>query len=254
MGSRGVGGSLGAHGRGEYDGGERGEKRALCEEEQGRWAWSRGEGSRGRGLDVANPPDGLRRPRAGCGLRGTRCEVRGTRGLALGRGASGEGRVGKGSEWSCGSPCIPGIIGHASRRNSVVPRPSCLAAWDGARRGLLPARADAPVDQRFGLASQIQRAAVSIPANIAEGHCRRHRADYARHLSVARGSLGELETHLLLTERLGLLSHSTLVPALALADQLGRMLFTLHLRLTTKARTLPSPHQTPRTSHPAPRT
>lgn len=111
-----------------------------------------------------------------------------------------------------------------------------------------------PVDQRFGLASQIQRAAVSIPANIAEGHCRRHRADYARHLSVARGSLGELETHLLLTERLGLLTHSTLVPALSLADQLGRMLFTLHLRLTTKARPLPSPLQTPRTSHPAPRT
>ena len=111
-----------------------------------------------------------------------------------------------------------------------------------------------PADQRFGLASQIHRAAVSIPANIAEGHCRRHRADLRAASLRGRGSLGELETHLLLAQRLGFLSDAALSPTLALADQLGRMLFTLHLRLTTKARTLPSNLSTPRTSHPAPRT
>lgn len=55
-----------------------------------------------------------------------------------------------------------------------------------------------PKTETYGLASQIQRAAVSIPANIAEGHGREHLGDYLHHLSVANGSLMELETHLLL--------------------------------------------------------
>ena len=53
-----------------------------------------------------------------------------------------------------------------------------------------------PKSELYGLASQIQRAAVSIPANIAEGHGREHLGDYLHHLSVANGSLMELETHL----------------------------------------------------------
>jgi len=51
-----------------------------------------------------------------------------------------------------------------------------------------------PGTERFGLTSQIQRAVVSIPANIAEGNARKHRGDYVHHLSIARGSLAELET------------------------------------------------------------
>ena len=62
----------------------------------------------------------------------------------------------------------------------------------------------------MGLASQIQRAAISIPANIAEGHGREHLGDYLHHLSVANGSLMELETHLLITNRLGYLQESEL--------------------------------------------
>jgi len=59
-----------------------------------------------------------------------------------------------------------------------------------------------PSKERFGLVSQIQRAAVSIPANIAEGYERIHRGDYVRHLSMARDSLAELETHVTIAVRL----------------------------------------------------
>ncbi|MGD0221285.1 MAG: four helix bundle protein [Terriglobia bacterium] len=59
-----------------------------------------------------------------------------------------------------------------------------------------------PKTEMFGITSQIQRATVSIPANIAEGHGREHLGDYLHHLSIARGSLMELETHMLIITRL----------------------------------------------------
>jgi len=59
-----------------------------------------------------------------------------------------------------------------------------------------------PKHETYGLGSQIQRAAVSIPANIAEGHAIGSTKDFARFLGIAQGSLAELETHLLLAERL----------------------------------------------------
>ena len=62
--------------------------------------------------------------------------------------------------------------------------------------------ANLPKSETYGLASQIRRAAVSIPANVAEGHGRDHLGEYLHHLSVANGSLMELETHLLLCARL----------------------------------------------------
>lgn len=81
-----------------------------------------------------------------------------------------------------------------------------------------------PKSEQFGLAAQTQRAAVSIPANIAEGHGREHLGDYIRHLSVAKGSLMELETHLLITCRLGDLTESEAKPAFAPTAEVGRML------------------------------
>ncbi len=59
-----------------------------------------------------------------------------------------------------------------------------------------------PADERFGLTTQLRRAAVSIPSNIAEGAARRSRQEYLRFLSIARGSLAELDTQLQIAQRL----------------------------------------------------
>jgi four helix bundle protein len=82
-------------------------------------------------------------------------------------------------------------------------------------------------DEHFGLTSQIRRAAVSIPANIAEGYGRLHPKEYLNHLSIARGSLKELETHLVITQRVGLLDSPTAEPLFTLADRIGQMLTKL---------------------------
>src|SRR5262245_4283141 len=81
-----------------------------------------------------------------------------------------------------------------------------------------------PKNETYGLISQTQRAAVSIPANIAEGHGRDHLGEYLRHLSIANGSLMELEIHLLLIGRLGFHSANDAEPLLAQCSEIGKML------------------------------
>jgi four helix bundle protein len=92
-----------------------------------------------------------------------------------------------------------------------------------------------PKTEIFGLTAQIQRAAVSIPANIAEGHGREHLGDYLRHLSIARGSLMELETHMLLIARL-YVPPDEVKRALEMIREVDRMLSGL----TKKLRELPA--------------
>jgi four helix bundle protein len=90
---------------------------------------------------------------------------------------------------------------------------------------LLPGR------ERFGLTAQVRRAATSIPANIAEGYGRARRGEYLNHLSIARGSLNELETHIAIARRLEYLSESDLVQSRELCDFVSRMLTRLRRSL-----------------------
>jgi four helix bundle protein len=81
-----------------------------------------------------------------------------------------------------------------------------------------------PKQEAYGLGSQIQRAAVSIPANIAEGHAIGSSKDFLRFLAIAQGSLAELETHLLLAERLKYCGPSQAGPILDRCTEEARML------------------------------
>ncbi len=81
-----------------------------------------------------------------------------------------------------------------------------------------------PHQEIYGLIAQIQRAAVSIPANIAEGHGRRHTGDYIHHLSIARGSVLELETYFLIAQRLSYVGERDIRPLLDATDEIGRMI------------------------------
>jgi four helix bundle protein len=82
-----------------------------------------------------------------------------------------------------------------------------------------------PREELYGLTSQIRRSAVSVPSNIAEGHCRNGRREFVHHLSIALGSLGELETQLILAQRLGYLGENA--PIFELASETGRLLVGL---------------------------
>ncbi|HEU4643652.1 MAG TPA: four helix bundle protein [Gemmatimonadaceae bacterium] len=84
-----------------------------------------------------------------------------------------------------------------------------------------------PRFERYELGSQLRRAAASVPANIAEGHGRFYRGDYLRHLSHARGSLMEVETHLYLAEGLGYATAAQLLPLREPADHISRMISRL---------------------------
>jgi four helix bundle protein len=84
-----------------------------------------------------------------------------------------------------------------------------------------------PKDEQFALTSQIRRASGRIPANIAEGWGRGGTKEYVQFLRIAQGSLKELETHLILSKRVGLAEQDRVVPLLEQATTLGKMIRSL---------------------------
>ncbi|MGH8407485.1 MAG: four helix bundle protein, partial [Pseudomonas sp.] len=97
-----------------------------------------------------------------------------------------------------------------------------------------------PKHEMYGLTSQMQRAAISIPSNIAEGHTREHSKEYFHHLSIAQASLAELETQLEIAVRLKYCSLEHLRPILQQVASLGRQLYALRNALT-KNKLAPGP-------------
>ena len=88
-----------------------------------------------------------------------------------------------------------------------------------------------PSEERFGLISQMRRAATSVPANIAEAFGRRNAPDFARFVSIASGSLRELETHFQIAHRLGFVDAITVQKALRMTEELSKMLYQMRCRV-----------------------
>ena len=89
-----------------------------------------------------------------------------------------------------------------------------------------------PRDELYGLTSQVRRATVSVAANIAEGYGRENRGSYQQFLRIAQGSLKEMETHLLIAERVGVCSRDSIRPLLADSESVGKLLRRLIRKLS----------------------
>ena len=90
-----------------------------------------------------------------------------------------------------------------------------------------------PAEEKFGLVSQLRRAAVSVPSNVAEGQARRSSAEFSQFLSVSLGSLAELETQLIIASELGITSGTEIDPLLSRIHELQKMLHSLRSKLAT---------------------
>lgn len=95
--------------------------------------------------------------------------------------------------------------------------------------------ADYPVSERYGLVSQMRRAAVSIPCNVSEGHGRSTRGEFLNHISIARGSLNEVRTLLTVSRSLDVGPRDSIAQLEAEADELARMLWSMRRGLEQRA-------------------
>ena len=89
-----------------------------------------------------------------------------------------------------------------------------------------------PSEEKFGLVSQMRRAAVSIPSNIADGQARHTTGEFIQFISHAEGSVAELETQLILSIELGFATTDSAKPSLNLLDEIRRMLNGLRRKLS----------------------
>lgn len=96
-----------------------------------------------------------------------------------------------------------------------------------------------PKSETYGISSQLQRAVISVPANIAEGRSRRHTKEFLQHLSIAYGSLAEVETYVLFAERLNYITKDQLDRLMLKTAEIGRMINGLQRSL--KKNLIPDP-------------
>lgn len=89
---------------------------------------------------------------------------------------------------------------------------------------LYKSTADFPKQEIYGITSQLRRSAVSIPSNIAEGYSRNSKGEYIQFLGIAKGSLCELETQIMLSQRFGYLSNIEAEKLLSLSTEVGKLL------------------------------
>jgi four helix bundle protein len=92
-----------------------------------------------------------------------------------------------------------------------------------------------PNEEKFGLSSQARRAAVSIPSNIAEGHGRKSSGAYQNHISIALGSLMELETQIQIALRFDFVNQKTTSDLLSKTDEIGKMLSGLKRSISSQS-------------------
>ena len=125
-----------------------------------------------------------------------------------------------------------------NRENTLVRKPQSdrdLVVW---QKGILLVKfiyqstRSFPSDERFGLISQMRRAAVSIPSNIAEGQARRTSGEFVQFLSYAEGSLSELDTQITGSIELGYCTKEDIKEIIQLIDEIKRMLNALRRKLT----------------------
>ena len=104
---------------------------------------------------------------------------------------------------------------------------SDLTAWQKAMdlvEAVYKATARCPKYELFGLTSQLRRAAVSVPSNIAEGQGRKSKNEFAHHLAIAHGSLCEVETQIRICGRLAYMEHPDVNRLIDLAAQVGKLI------------------------------
>ncbi len=112
-----------------------------------------------------------------------------------------------------------------------------MGVWQKAMswvENIYAASSDFPKSEQFGMTSQLRRASVSVPANIAEGAERPGTKEFRQFIGIALGSLAEAETLVLLSSRLGYLKHDHEVELLEQGAEIGRMLHGLNRSLAGK--------------------
>jgi four helix bundle protein len=107
-----------------------------------------------------------------------------------------------------------------------------------------------PREELYGLTSQLRRAVVSVPSNVAEGYCRRSTKVYVNHVSIALGSHAELETCIEIAARLGFVTDATRDMLEAHLASIGRLLYALHESLEEKVRLEEAKQASPRSPSP----